>query len=159
MGEGLSEKHTCCTPLVIDIVINDEWIKNEIKLNNNNEEDNMHSLYNKVTWKKGDTIKRNGPRIEQDGVIGLRRRYGDVIMYSGDGIFEYQFPEEKKDEPYSDHAPIAAVLTPKAESVGGKKRTRKKRKRKRKKTKKRRRKKSTKKKKKRRRRKKTKKRR
>ena len=159
LGEGLSEKHTCCTPLVKDIVINDEWIKNEIKLNNNNEEDNMHSLYNKVTWKKGDTIKRNGPRIEQDGVIGLRRRYGDVIMYSGDGIFEYQFPEEKKDEPYSDHAPIAAVLTPKAESVGGKKRTRKKRKRKRKKTKKRRRKKSTKKKKKRRRRKKTKKRR
>ena len=102
-----------------------------------------------VKWKKGQEFTRENQR----------KRYGDVIMYSGDGEFEYQFPEEKKDEPYSDHAPIAAVLTPKAESVGGKKRTRKKRKRKRKKTKKRRRKKSTKKKKRRRRRKRTKKRR
>ena len=57
-------------------------------------------------------------------------------MYSRDNDFEYQFPEEKKDEPYSDHAPIAAMLTAPAQSVGGKKRTRKKRKRRRKRTKK-----------------------
>lgn len=163
LGSNLNKKHTCCTHIVKDITINDDWIKGEKDILGN--EPDMHTKTSpgrkpNLSWKKGDVIKRDG--ITEDGVIVLRQRYGDVIMYSGDGEFEYQFPEEKKDEPYSDHAPIAAVLTAPAVSVGGKRRrkkTRKKRKRKRKKTKKRRRKKSTKKKKRRRRRKKTKKRR
>ena len=125
------------------------WGNKYIEDNEGNKKINPRWGKSYVSWKAGDEFTRENQR----------KRYGDVIMYSVDDIFEYQFPKETDNEPYSDHAPIAAKLTPKAESTGGKKRTRKKRKRKRKKTRKRHRKKSTKKKKRRRRRKKTKKRR
>ena len=130
LGNGLHKKNTCCTPLAKDLIIDDDWVNNEKNLGASAD---MHSVVGSwpgakpfVKWNMGDTITRDS----------LRKRKGDVIMYSRDNDFEYQFPEEKKDEPYSDHAPIAAMLTAPAQSVGGKKRTRKKRKRRRKRTKK-----------------------
>ena len=114
LGANINTKNTCCTPLVKDITTTEDG----------------HSLPPTwgakrpfVTWKENETITRDS----------LRGRKGDVIMYSGDGEFEYMYPEEKKDEPYSDHAPIAATLTVPAQSIGGRKRTRRKRKRRRRK--------------------------
>ena len=125
LGANINTKNTCCTPLVKDITTTEDG----------------HSLPPTwgdkrpfVTWKENETITRDS----------LRRRKGDVIMYSRDGEFEYVYPEEKKDEPYSDHAPIATTLTAPAQNIGGRKRrTRRKRKRRRRKrTKKKRRRKS-----------------
>ena len=154
LGSNIKHKPTCCTHLVKNMKMESDgyskppsWGNKYIEDNEGNKEINPRWGKSYVSWKAGDEFTRENQR----------KRYGDVIMYSVDDIFEYQFPKETDNEPYSDHAPIAAKLTPKAESTGGKKRTRKKRKRKRKKTKKRRRKKSTKKKKRRRRRKNTKK--
>jgi hypothetical protein len=125
LGANINTKNTCCTPLVKDITTTEDG----------------HSLPPTwgdkrpfVTWKENETITRDS----------LRRRKGDVIMYSLDGEFEYVYPEENKDEPYSDHAPIATTLTAPAQNIGGRKRrTRRKRKRRRRKrTKKKRRRKS-----------------
>ena len=125
LGANINTKNTCCTPLVKDITTTEDG----------------HSLPPTwgdkrpfVTWKENETITRDS----------LRRRKGDVIMYSRDGEFEYVYPEEKKDEPYSDHAPIATTLTAPAQNIGGRKRRprRKRKRRRRKRTKKKRRRKS-----------------
>ena len=138
LGSGLHKKNTCCTPLVKDLKMKSEgyslppaWGKRFITNKDGKQIRNPKWGKSYVKWEKGKTFKRDD----------LRKRKGDVIMYSRDNDFEYQFPEEKKDEPYSDHAPIAAILTAPAQLVGGKKRTRKKRKRRRKRTKKKKRKK------------------
>ena len=128
LGANINTKNTCCTPLVKDIYMKDAGHSSQPSW--------LTSPY--VTWKENETITRDS----------LRGRKGDVIMYSRDGEFEYVYPEEKKDEPYSDHAPIATTLTAPAQSIGGRRRkTRRKRKRRRRKrTKKKRRRKSRKKK-------------
>ena len=48
-----------------------------------------------------------------------RHRKGDVILYSGNKSFEYTYPVEKENEPYSDHAPVAAKLTTQSEYNSG----------------------------------------
>jgi len=91
--------------------------------------------------------------INKKGRKERRVRYGDIILDSGTSGFKYKYPEEKPNEPYSDHAPIAAQLDSVIFHQGGKrKKTRKcSRKRTKKKRKKRRRKRTKKKRKKRRR--------
>jgi len=75
--------------------------------------------------------------INNKGRKERRVRYGDIILDSGTSGFKYKYPEEKPNEPYSDHAPIAAQLDLEIFHGGGKRR--KTRRRRRKRTKKRRR--------------------
>ena len=96
--------------------------------------------------------------INEKGRDDRRVRFGDIILDTQDAnnSFTYNYPPEKQDEPYSDHAPIATQLSiAKIDTGGGKKRTRR-RKRKRTRRKKKRKRRRTKKKRKKRRRKRTK---
>ena len=92
MWIGKNVQNTCCTPIVKSFTMDEkgnapvpDWKKDGKPMS---------------SWEKGQEFTRKNQR----------HRKGDVILYSGNKSFEHTYPIEKENEPYSDHAPVAAIL-------------------------------------------------
>lgn len=93
MWIGKNVQNTCCTPIVKSFTMDEKgnalvppWKKDGKPMS---------------SWEKGEEFTRKNQR----------HRKGDVILYSGNKSFKHTYPVEKENEPYSDHAPVAAILT------------------------------------------------
>jgi hypothetical protein len=101
MWIGKDVRNTCCTPIVKDMKMGADgsapvpaWKKDGKPMSK---------------WKKDQEFTRKNQR----------HRKGDVILYSGNKSFSHTYPVEKENEPYSDHAPVAAILkTPSEYNLG-----------------------------------------
>ena len=101
MWIGKNVQNTCCTPIVKSFTMGKkgsapvpDWKKDGIPMS---------------SWDADTPFTRKNQRY----------RKGDVILYSGNKSFSHTYPEEKENEPYSDHAPVAAILTTPNESNSG----------------------------------------
>jgi hypothetical protein len=67
--------------------------------------------------------------IHERGRDERRIRHGDIILDSdgANNSFKYEYPQEKENEPYSDHAPITTQLSVANLKRGGRKKTRRRR--------------------------------